>query len=92
MKFNWFIVGLGLGAATAMLFAPKSGEEIREYLTERAEDGRRYAKERGRELRAAATDVVDRGREVMSRQKDAVSAAAHAAKDAYNRESQLKAS
>ncbi|MGH9738783.1 MAG: YtxH domain-containing protein [Candidatus Acidiferrales bacterium] len=88
MKFTSFITGLGVGAAVAMLFAPKSGDEMREFLSESAEDGRRYAKERGRELRAAANDVVDRGREVVSRQKDAVTAAAHAAKDTYNRESQ----
>jgi gas vesicle protein len=92
MKLTSFITGLGVGVAVAMLFAPKSGDEMREFLSKRAEGGRRYAKERGRELRAAANDVIDRGREVVSRQKDAVTAATHAARDAYNRESQMRTS
>lgn len=92
MKFTSFIAGLGLGAAVAMLFSPKSGDETREFLMKRAEDGRRYAQERGREFSATAHDVVDRGREAMNRQKDAIEAAAHAAKRAYNRESRVRAS
>lgn len=88
MRLTSFIAGLGVGAAIAMLFAPKSGDEMREFLSERAEEGRRYAKQRGREIRAAANDAVDRGKEVVSHQKDAITAAAHAAKDTYNRESQ----
>ncbi len=32
-KFTAFAVGVGAGALLAMLFAPASGEETREYLT-----------------------------------------------------------
>ena len=34
-KFTAFAVGVGAGALLAMLFAPASGEETREYLTGR---------------------------------------------------------
>jgi gas vesicle protein len=91
MKITAFITGLGVGAAVAMLFAPKSGDEAREFLSEKAEEGRRYATKRGRELRSVAKDLVDQGREVVNRQKDATTAAAHAAADTYERESQTKA-
>ena len=89
MKITWFIAGLGVGAAVAMLFAPRSGEETREVLCEKVEDGRRYAKDRLRELRNVANDAVDRGRAVINDQKDAVKAAVQVAKNTYHRESQM---
>ena len=92
MKIISFVTGLGIGAAVAMLCTPRSGEDMREMLSERAEDGRRYARKRVRELSNLANDVADRGREVMDNQKHAVTAAAQAAKDTYNRESQVKVS
>ena len=92
MKITSFITGLGVGAAVAMLFAPRSGEETREVLFEKAKDGRRYAKERLRDLRNVANDVVDRGREVIDDQKDAVTAAVQVAKNTYHRESQMRVS
>jgi gas vesicle protein len=92
MKIISFIAGLGVGAAVAMLFAPTSGEEMRQMLSERAEDGRRYAKKRVRELSSVANEVADRGREAMDHQKHAITAAAQAAKDTYDRESQTRVS
>jgi gas vesicle protein len=92
MKFTSFITGLGVGAAVAMLFAPRSGEETREVLYEKARDGRRYVKDRLRDLRNVANDVTDRGREVINDQKDAVTAAVQVAKNTYHRESQMRAS
>jgi hypothetical protein len=43
-------------------------------------------------LLSLANDVADRGREAMDNQKHAITAAAQAAKDTYNRESQVKIS
>ena len=50
-KFSYFLVGLGLGALLGILFAPKSGEETREYLLDKANEGRDYAQRKARELR-----------------------------------------
>lgn len=47
-----FLVGIGIGAALGMLFAPMSGEETRNSLTERAgdlADTAREAMEQGRD-------------------------------------------
>ena len=35
-KVSFFLVGLGIGALVGILFAPKSGEETREYLSSKA--------------------------------------------------------
>jgi gas vesicle protein len=85
-KVSYFLVGLGIGALIGILFAPKSGEETREFLAQRAEEGKEYAQKKARELRERAEDLVDRGKQVAIRQKDSLSAAVDAGRDAYQRE------
>jgi gas vesicle protein len=86
-KVSYFLVGLGIGALVGILFAPKSGEETREFLAAKADEGRDYAQKKARELRERAEDLIERSKEIISRQKDAVSSAVDAGKDAYKRES-----
>jgi gas vesicle protein len=85
-KASFFLVGLGVGALIGILFAPKSGEETREYLSSKADEGRDYAQRKARELRERAEDLIERSKEIMARQKEGVSAAVEAGKDAYKRE------
>ena len=85
-KVSYFLVGLGIGALVGILFAPKSGEETREYLTSKADEGRDYAQKKARELRERAEDLIERSKEIMARQKDSLSSAVEAGKDAYQRE------
>jgi gas vesicle protein len=49
-KVSYFLVGLGVGALVGVLFAPKSGEDTREYLSKRADEGKDYAQRKAREL------------------------------------------
>jgi gas vesicle protein len=86
-KVSFFLVGLGIGALVGILFAPKSGDETREYLSGKADEGRDYAQKKARELRERAEDLIERSKEIMSRQKDALSTAVEAGKDTYKRES-----
>ena len=85
-KISFFLVGLGIGALVGILFAPKSGEETREYLSQRAEEGKEYAQRKARELRERAEDLVERGKQVASKQKESISAAVDAGREAYQRE------
>jgi gas vesicle protein len=59
----FLLVGMGIGAGLALLFAPKSGKEVRRYLVRRAEDGRDYVTAVGKELRRQAEDVVEKGKD-----------------------------
>ncbi|MGD0304403.1 MAG: YtxH domain-containing protein [Candidatus Acidiferrales bacterium] len=86
-KISFFIVGMGIGALVGLLFAPKSGEETREYLTGKADDGREFAQRKAKELRERAEDLLERSKEIMARQKDAVNTAVEAGKETYRRES-----
>jgi gas vesicle protein len=85
-KVTYFLVGLGVGALMGILFAPKSGEETREILSKKADEGRDYAQRKARELRERADDLIERGKEVAGRQKDSISAAVEGAREAYRRE------
>jgi gas vesicle protein len=82
-KFSYFAFGLGLGLAVGVLFAPKSGEETREYLRAKADEGKDYLKQRGDELRDQAGDALERGKTAVSRQRDHLTAAVEAGKQAY---------
>ena len=85
-KINFFLVGLGIGALLGILFAPKSGEETRDFLAQKAGEGADFAQRKARELRDRAEDLVDRGKQVAQRQKESFSAAVDAGRDAYQRE------
>jgi gas vesicle protein len=85
-KVSYFLVGLGIGALVGILFAPKSGEETREYLIGKAEEGKEYAQRKARELRDRAEDLLERGKDVARNQRDSISAAVDAGREAYQRE------
>lgn len=83
-SFVWFLAGLGLGALAGVLYAPRSGNETREVIRARAEEGREYVKNRAREAREQASAWADRGREVVNQQKDQFRAAYEAGRQAYH--------
>jgi gas vesicle protein len=82
-KFPYFFLGLGLGVAVGLLFAPKSGSETRELLLQKADEGKEYLKRQGEQLRTSAGDAIDRGRSALARQRDQLSAAVEAGRQAY---------
>lgn len=82
-KFSYFFLGLGLGVAAGLLFAPKTGADTRELIRSKADEGKEYIKQRGTELRDTASDVIDKSRSAVSRQRDNLSAAVEAGKQAY---------
>jgi gas vesicle protein len=88
-KVSYFLVGVGIGALVGILFAPQSGEETREFLVSKADEGRDFAQRKARELRERAEDLIERSKEIMSRQKDAISSAVDAGKETYKREAKI---
>jgi gas vesicle protein len=88
-KLSFFLVGLGIGSVIGIWFAPQSGEETRDYLSSKADEGRDYAQKRARELRERAEDLLERSKEIMGRQKDALSSAVEAGKETYKREAKI---
>jgi gas vesicle protein len=85
-KISYFIVGLGIGTLVGILFAPKSGQETRDFLVQKADEGREYAQKKARELRERAEDLIERSKEIMNREKGSIAAAVEAGKETYQRE------
>lgn len=75
--FMAFVMGAVAGAATALLWAPSTGQETRRLLNDKAREGRERASvaaQRGREFvqkqRGQLATAVDRGREAYQRARD----------------------
>jgi gas vesicle protein len=78
-----FLLGLGVGVGIGMLFAPKSGQETREYIKTKAGESGEYIKQRGTEFKETASGWVDKGKDVLGRQKENLNDAVEAGKQAY---------
>ena len=85
-KASYFLIGLGIGSLIGILFAPKSGEETREYLSQSAKEGSEYAQKKARELMERAEDLVERGKEVLTEKKEQITAAVDVGRETYKRE------
>jgi gas vesicle protein len=91
-KFLYFLTGVSIGALIGILFAPQSGKETRDYIVHRTDEGREYLSKKGRQIREQATDYLERGKGVISEQKEHLAAAIEAGKQAYRAESHPKGS
>jgi gas vesicle protein len=88
-----FLLGGLTGAALAILFAPRSGEETREILegkirrsAERGRELRDRAMSKGREVLDDASEYIDKQRESLEKRRERLSAAVEAGRQAYRDE------
>jgi gas vesicle protein len=82
-KLSYFFLGLGLGVAAGVLFAPQSGEETRRMLKDKAEEGVGELKRRTADLQETAAEALERGKQNLQRRKDALTGAMEAGRQAY---------
>ena len=88
-----FLMGGLTGAALAILFAPRSGRETREMLSEKLREGAdrgRDLKDRvaskGREMADDAAEYINKQKESVERRRDRLTAAIEAGRQAYREE------
>ena len=75
----FLLVGLGIGALLGILFAPGSGEDTRDLIAGKVRGGLHQAVNKGAELRR-------RAQEALHREKEQISEAIEAGKQAYYEE------
>jgi gas vesicle protein len=61
-RLTYFLVGAGIGAVLALLFAPKSGEELRSDIADATRKGLDKSKEAAQQIGAKAGEYYDAGR------------------------------
>ena len=67
-----FLAGAVAGAAVALLYAPAAGSDTREFLGEKAREGRERA-----------TEAAAKGREVINQGKETLTTAIERGREAY---------
>ena len=98
-RLTYFVIGATVGAVVALLFAPKSGRELREDLADATRKGVDRARETGAQLSAKAGEYYDAAsaragelaasaREAAARRGERLSAAIDAGRQAYREEKQ----
>ena len=85
-KVVFFLAGAGIGAAIALLFAPKTGRETREILARKASEGAQFVQAGSRRFAEEASGLVEKSKETIQRQKEGITAAFEAGKQAYMEE------
>jgi gas vesicle protein len=63
-KVVWFVAGVAIGAAIALLYAPQSGEVTRRKIRRRTEEGREALSAGGRDLLEKGRELYDKGRQI----------------------------
>jgi gas vesicle protein len=83
---NYFLVGLGIGSAVAILLAPKSGQETRQYIAHKTREANDFTRQKAREIKIRAEDAVERGKETIAQTKEQIATAIQVGRQTYNRE------
>ncbi|HEY0701347.1 MAG TPA: YtxH domain-containing protein [Candidatus Acidoferrales bacterium] len=82
-----FVIGIGVGAALGVLFAPQSGEDTRDYLIGTAKDGLDQATDAARDsvdqLSATGRKWARRAQQTVDDARSTVQDAADQAEKAY---------
>ena len=85
-KALYFVLGAAIGAATALLLAPRSGVETRKLIMTKAREGADLVVNRTKAVAGKTSEFVDRGKELLQQQRDSLAAALEAGKQAYREE------
>lgn len=72
IAITFLLVGLGAGALTALLLAPKTGKQMRRDLRRRYDDARDAVGDFTDEAKDRITDAVDRGSEWVDTAREKV--------------------
>jgi len=80
-----FLIGFAVGAAAALLLAPQSGEETRDWIADQSRRGVKQARRGFEQASRAVEDAVERTTDVIGKGADRITDAVDATKKAYTK-------
>jgi gas vesicle protein len=81
-----FVAGAAIGAGLALLYAPKTGEEMRGTISDFAEDAVDKIKEYTKEAQEKIKTAIEDGKETIIEKKSILASAIEAGREAMNKE------
>ena len=61
----WFLTGAVIGATVALLYAPRSGKDTRQFITDKTQQGKDAVTEGSKDILDAGRDMFERGRRLV---------------------------
>ncbi|MFA7061681.1 MAG: YtxH domain-containing protein [Pedobacter sp.] len=80
-----FVAGAAVGAGLALLYAPKSGKEMRETIADLTEDAVDKIKEYARDAQDKIKTIIEEGKEAVVEKKSILVSAIEAGKEAMQK-------
>lgn len=81
-----FLAGAAIGSGLALLFAPKTGREVREQIRDMTDDAVDKIKEYAREAQDKIKSAYECGKEAVMEKKSIITSAIEAGKEAMEKE------
>ncbi len=81
-----FVAGAAIGAGLALLYAPKSGTEMRETISDFAEDAVDKIKEYTKDAQEKIKTAIEDGKDAIVEKKNILASAIEAGREAINKE------
>lgn len=85
-RLTYLLIGAGIGATLALLFAPKPGKELRKDIADVSLKTIGKGKDAARALGGKVTEGIGTVRETVEREKGQIATAIEAGKQAYREE------
>ena len=82
-KIGYILLGIGIGAAISLLFAPRTGQDMRHAIRETTDKGREALERRSHQLSELARSAIDKGKQYVEGGRATVNDAVDAGKQAY---------
>jgi gas vesicle protein len=85
-NLGWFLLGAAIGAAVALISAPRTGRQTRDLLVERGGKVAKRAQELAEQAQQHAGEWLEKGREAFEEETERLASALEAGKEAMQEE------
>ena len=82
-KATFLLLGVGIGAVVSLLFAPRSGQDMRHVIREKTDKSRKALDRSSQRFSELARSAIDKSKQYIERGREALGGAVGANKQSY---------